>query len=302
MAKARTESITDEVEAKFWLSLFDDLKKAVLANTIAVPESEFHKTESMFDKRLEEAIIDVIDELSMGLKLHSWEDIFEEQIKEAAKIFIGEKTKEKEWWTIAFESDPHADIKSRTSIHARMILPQVVADYNRQNKQQFLQMEKEELEKYAEKPLSWDELLLESKKSTLDAMLGNNAKQHRPLRLEILLHELRRIGLDDKALQEFAFSKELLDAPYVNIHSSIWAAVAEAYRQGREPQSGDFYDAPILSSVLPYCDIIATEKFMKDLLIYKLPSYKEYDTIIYSASNTDKLTFQKQVRELIGAH
>ena len=49
MAKARIGRIKDDDQAKFWLSLFDNLKKAVLADKIACPESDFHSTEAMFD-------------------------------------------------------------------------------------------------------------------------------------------------------------------------------------------------------------------------------------------------------------
>ena len=57
MAKAQYGFIKDKDEAIFWLSLFDDLKKAVLTGRIVCPESEFHEAEAMFDKRLEELYV-----------------------------------------------------------------------------------------------------------------------------------------------------------------------------------------------------------------------------------------------------
>lgn len=314
MAKARIGRIKDDDQAKFWLALFDNLKKAVLADKIACPESEFHTTEAMFDKTLEEPIINVVDELSMGLKFRSWRDILEEQIIEAAIVFLGKHNKEKEWWTIAFESNPNTSVESRmvdingtkTRISARLLLPIEVAEHDRQLKLQFLDKEKELLKEYAEKPLGWQELLFESKKSTLDGIIGNTAIQSSPsayFRLVNLWNQLRGIGLntdDNKILMDFAYSKELFNIPYVNIYSSTWAAIAEYYRQGREPQQGDFHDAAILSLVLPYCDIVATDKFMKEILIKKLQFNKEYDTHIFSATKKDRLDFQNLVRELLG--
>ena len=325
MAKARIGRIKDDAQAKFWLSLFNDLKKAVLNDKIACPESDFHETEAMFDKTLEEPLINVIDELSMGLKLRSWQDILEEQIIEAAKSFLGKHNNEKEWWTIAFESDPNASVESRmidingakTRISARLFLPIEVADHDRKSKLQFAEREKELLKEYARKPLDWQELLFESKKSTLDGILGNTAMNsirekarsssildqisaiNRYNRLSNLYSKLREMGVDNKKLQDFAFSEELFNIPFVNIYSSIWAAIAEYYRQGREPQQGDFHDAAIVSLVLPYCDIVATDRFMKEILIKKLHFDKEYKTRIFSATKSDRLEFQGLVRKLV---
>lgn len=328
MAKARIGGIKNADQAKFWQSLFGNLKKAVLADKIACPESDFHTTEAMFNKTLEEPVINVIDELSMGLKLRSWQDILEEQIIEAAKVFLGKYNKEKEWWTIAFESDPKASVESRmtdihgakTRISVRLFLPKEVAEHDRQLKFQFADKEKELLKEYADKPLSWQELLFESKKSTLDGIIGNIAIQsiieklcsgselarlsavNTYTRLVNLWNQLRGTGLntdDNKILMDFAYSKELFNIHYVNIYGSIWAAIAEYYREGREPQRGDFYDVPILSLVLPYCDIVTTDKFMKEILINKLHFDKEYSTRIFSATKKDKLEFQNLIRELL---
>jgi hypothetical protein len=264
----------------------------------------------------------------MGLKLRSWQDISEEQIIEAARLFLGKCAEEKEWWTIAFESDPNAGVESRmidingtkTRISTRLFLPKEIAERDRQLKLQFAEKERELLKEYAEKPLGWQELLFESKKSTLDGIIGNTAIQSiiekvgsgveldnlsaltKYSRLINLRDKLREVGLDtndNKILMDFAFSKELFDIPYVDIYSSIWAAISEYYRQGRAPQRGDFHDAAIVSLVLPYCDIVATDKFMKEILTNKLKFDEKYNTRIFSATKSDRLDFQTLVKELI---
>ena len=85
MAKARHGSMENKGEAKFWDSLFDDLKRAVLANKIACPESEFHLTEAKYDKRLESLISEIIKILTGGLQLYPWKSILESQVKDAAR-------------------------------------------------------------------------------------------------------------------------------------------------------------------------------------------------------------------------
>ncbi len=325
MAKARHGFMKDAREAIFWQSLFDDLKKAVLADRIACPESEFHGTEAMFDKRLERPLINVIDELSMGLTLRSWQDILEEQIIDAASEYLGKHNKAKEWWTIAFESDPNASVKSRmidvngTRISAHLFLPKELAERDRQMKLQFAAKEKELLKEYAAKPLNWEELLFESKKSTLDGIMGNTAIQsikemaqsrsdldHLSVRniysrLLNLWNKLRQTGLnmdDNKMLQGFGFSRELFNISYVDIYGSIWAAIARAY-QGGEPSKGDFYDVPILASVLPYCSVVTTDKSMKEMLVKILHFDDKYGARIFSATRQDRLALQKLIKEIL---
>jgi hypothetical protein len=325
MAKAIVGRIRDKALAKFWLSIFEDLKKAVLLDKITCPESNFHKTEAMFDKTLEEPLIKVIAELSMGLKFRSWQDILEGQIIEAARLFVGKHNNEKKWWTIAFESDPNASVESRmidingikVRINSHFFLPKEIAEHNRQKKLQFVDKSKELIDKYSEKPLKWPELLFESKKSTLDGILGNTARKtilekagsssifdqisaiNGIIKYKNLDSKLsREIGVDNKNLQKFLFSNELFDIPFVDISSSIWAVIAELSIHGRKSQIGDFYDVPILSVALPYCNIITTDKFMKEILINKLHFNDKYNVRIFSAIETDTLEFQKLVREL----
>lgn len=136
-------------------------------------------------------------------------------------------------------------------------------------------------------------------KARSSSILDQISAINRYNRLSNLYSKLREIGVDNKNLQDFAFSEELFNIPFVNIYSSIWAAIAEYYRQGREPQQGDFHDAAIVSLVLPYCDIVATDRFMKEILIKKLHFDKEYKTRIFSATKSDRLEFQGLVRKLV---
>ena len=113
MAKARVGYMKDGKQAKFWGSLFDDLKNAVLADKIACPESEFHMIEAAYDTEIERPIREVIDELSWGLRFRPFTSVLQSQIEDAAKNFLGKRLEEKEPWAIAFESNPQAPVKSR---------------------------------------------------------------------------------------------------------------------------------------------------------------------------------------------
>lgn len=97
----------------------------------------------------------------------------------------------------------------------------------------------------------------------------------------------------------FAESEELLDSPFVDINASIWAAIiVEYYIQGRRIGKGDFYDVPILATVLPYGDVITTDSFMKEILVNRLHFDEKYKCKVFSAGKIDRLAFQELIKKL----
>ena len=329
MAKAQHGFIKDEDEAMFWDSLFDDLKRAVLTDRVACPEAEFHLTEAKYDKRLWEPIIEIIRIFSGGLQLRPWKSILESQVKDAVRQFLGKQPEERESWSIAFESDPHSkyidrmqDIlsdKVRMYIHPSLTRDDI--EHERQRNLRFVGREQKILEEYGKKPLGWSELLLDSKKGVIDGFMGKLAERsiyeklkgdypledkliaaNNYIRLKNFWDCIHLIGINPKdydMVNNFARSKELLDSPFVDINASIWAVIAEKFIQGRKPGKGDIYDVPILASALPYCDIVTTDKFMKEILVNKLHFDDKYKAKIFSAIKADRLAFQKLIRALI---
>lgn len=328
MAKARIRSIKDEDQAKFWRSLFDDLKKAVLADRIACPELNFHRHEAMYDRRLEEPIRKVIDELSWGLKFHHSTDILESQIYDAAKNFLGKQLEEREPWTIAFKSNPQASVESRMTdiwgskgrINVHFSLSDEVVEHDRQLKAEFA--DTTVLPVTCQKTcLGWSELLLREKLSFICSLFGLSLLQPDYLswlkrqysgssvgRFAVNEHiadsvrlwqRLDEIGIkaeDTTTAANFLDSDELLNIPYIDIFSSIHAAI-NTYYPNRNMQQGDFYDIPMLSTVLPYCDVVTTDSFMKEILVKRLHFDDKYKARIFSATRADQLAFQKLIGE-----
>jgi len=330
MAKAQIGSIEDKDQAKFWGSLFNDLCKAVLADRIACTESEFHLTEAKYDRRLLEPIRRIIEILSGGLQLRPWKSILESQIQDAARQFLGKQPEQRENWAIAFMSDPHSKYRDRIKgilsgkiinyIHPSLTHDDI--DHDRQLKSGFLEKAKECLEKYSTRPIGWAKLLLENKQGVIDSFVGKYAEQAiceklegnypledkqialmNHLRLKNFWDSIHLIGINPKdsdIINRFVRSKELLDSPFIDINASIQAAITEQYLQGRKTQKGDLYDVPILSSALPYCDVATTDGFMKEILVKRLRFDDKYDVKIFSASQKDRLAFQRLIRELPG--
>jgi len=325
LAKARYNFIKEPEEAGLWLELYDILKSAVSADKIICPESYFHSKEAMYDSRLGIPIKQVIGELSLGLKFLHWRRIMESQIEDAARLFLNKKLEQTEEWIKVFQSNPQASVKSRmqdvsdkevrVDVHIR--LPEEVIDYERREKDEFEAVGRELIKKYCEKPMEWSRLVLESKKSTIDGFMGASAVQKivnqirsdslleqmngydNYARLLLLFDKLVKIGIDPQnrdMITRFLESKELLDSPFIEIYSALWAIIAECRRiQGRDMRSSDFYDVPILAMALPPCDIIATDGFMKEVNNNLLKFNNKYKTEIFSASREDLMALQKRV-------
>ncbi len=325
MAKARIGAIKDRAVARFWSSLFDDLKEGVLANKIACPQLSFQETEARFDRRIEEPVREVIDELSWGLRFHLYQDILETQIEDVARNFVGKQPGKREPWAIAFESDPYADVDTRmtdvfgvrTRINVHLSLPEEVAEQDRQLKQTFVDVTQELLNKHVHnRPSDLPEALVESKKSSVDGYMGNLAIQsiaqrfqsdspwdqlsarHQLARLSNLWDRLHQIGInthDSRMVMTFLESRELLDSPFIDVFSSIYAVLATHY-QHRRMRPGDFYDVPVLATALPYCDVITTDVFMKEVLVQILRFDDKYKAKILSATRQDRLAFHELVK------
>jgi len=332
MAKARLGSMKTEADVVFWQSLFDDLKKAVLDDKIACPQSSFHRYESSFAKRLEDAIRRVIDKLSWGLKFHPngpYELILESQIEDAAREFLGKQPEKREPWSIAFESDPQEPVESRMHdvwgtkgrISVHLSFSDKIVEHDRQLKRQFANDTVLPVT-YQKTCLGWSELLLREKLSFICSLFGLSLLQ--PDYLSWLKRQcsgppvgrfavneriadsvrvwerLTEIGIcvkDATTAANFLDSDELLNIPHIDISCSIHAAINKYY-PNRKKQQGDFYDIPILATVLPYCDIVTTDSFMKEIIVKKLHFDDKYKARIFSATKADRLAFQKTVRAI----
>jgi hypothetical protein len=330
MAKARLGSIRDKVESAFWKSIFDDLKAAVLANKIACPESEFQRQEVRLNSIIEKTVGRIISELSWGLTFSPFEAILESQIEEAAYRFLGKTPPSIETWSKAFESDPLAAVESRMQdvfglkgrIEVSFVPSKEAIDRDRRMKLEFTDEALKMLDEYRKNPLKWPDLLEQSKKGVVDGFMLKRARQsiirqlndnslasrlnalQRIKELENLWDHLQSIGIDTNDLKEvknFLESRELLDSPFIDIYGSIWAVIGECYIQGRRAENlkSDFYDTPILAMALPYCDVVTTDTFMKEVLVKRFQFDGKYKCKIFSASKTDRVAFQKLVKELI---
>lgn len=324
MAKVKAKLIKDENQAEFWKALFEELKKAVLADKVACPESEFHSTEAMYYRKLEEPIGQVIEELSWGLRFRPWEDILWSQIEDAAKYFLGKQIDEREPWAIAFESDPQAPVESRMHdilgakgrISVRFSIPDEIVELDSQRKQRFVGKVQELLSTHTSScPADLSKAIIQEKRSFISGSIGSQAimsaiqqSQAESLLSQFAAHinlrnlekrwmKLNEIGINASNARVFLQSNELLNAPFVDIFATIYAVI-DTYYPARKPQQGDFYDMAIMATALPFCDIVTTDKFLKEVLSNILRFDDKYKARVFSASEADRQTFLQLVGKL----
>lgn len=182
MAKARLGSLKNQDDHKFWLSLFNELKAAVLADKIACPELEFQRDEAEFDKRIEHTVWQVICELSFGLEFLPWETILELEIEDTAFKFLGKNPPRRRSWQSAFKSAPQDPVESRMSCDAFGIKhrievfispPKEAVDHDRQLKRRW----KDTAKSLLRQPTfdDWHKELLVQKSALVDNLLGPGA-------------------------------------------------------------------------------------------------------------------------------
>ena len=119
-------------------------------------------------------IREVIDELSWGLKFHTSTTIMESQIYKAAKGFLGREVEEKESWTQAFRTNPHAAAESRMTdilgakgrINVHISYPDEIIEHDRCLKAEFADDNILPV-KYQNNYSNWSELLSREKISLI---------------------------------------------------------------------------------------------------------------------------------------
>lgn len=299
MAKARHGFMKDEGEAIFWRSLFDDLKKAVCSDSIRIPMSEFHEIETSLNTKIQVAIKDTLIQLSGEFQFQDSHSILEWQI-EAAITQFGGRTLTSNYHPI-FQSNPNIPIKDRFKdmIKKRGTISltsyQVAdPDYVRELKVRFVNLIEQSLEKCSDIENCSPNLILSSKIDWLSSSLIND-----PDMWAHIIQDIEGLDIQESVINDYWNTGKLLDTPFIDIFSSLFAILYFKYKKGGQSiKRSDLFDIKILATVLPYCSIVTTDKSMKEILVNRLHFDDKYKAMIFVATKTDRLAFQKFVREL----
>ena len=97
---------------------------------------------------------------------------------------------------------------------------------------------------------------------------------------------------------EFVGSDELKNIRYVDIYCSIVVAAHQASGDERTLRGGDEFDRRIVSAVMPSCDLLCTDRFVKHVLVDQLHYDVKYQCGVFSGRVEDVRALVGKVRSL----
>jgi hypothetical protein len=276
ISKVKLGQIKDER----FTTLYELLKGLLDEKRIIVPESVFHSIESEWaSETVKLKILEIINNLSQGVGFKDWREILDLQVSQSIRVYF---TK------VAHETPPPSSV-------GEVLLKGPI---NR-SLSHVIQEMREAKELYARR---WEAYRLEPERKIFrrqKELEANSIIRHYfslpweipCLSTYIMTAYSGEVGRGrllykefDPKLERFDYfldSRELRSVPFIDIVSSINAAVT-VYEGARRTRESDFYDVQIVGTILPYCDVLATDNFMRSILVTRLALDKKYHTEVFS--------------------
>lgn len=258
IAKAETNS---KVRKEFQ-TLFELLHRGFLEEKLVVPSSWFHEIETCLFPEFKEKIKEV--QAYMGqIKLEHKDNMYTFHLGRAANDFMGVENKPLDY-KIAFHEDPDQILKFY-NITIDMHLERSHSKEEREELAAKIDANREEIRK-----VSYGIQLEREIEAYSNGFLASNS-----WRVNYLFN-----GNVDK-IKNFAVSENFRNIPLVEIGSKLWARILTAHGN-RRVQSGDATDVEMISSYLPYVDVMAIDDFMANN-VKELKLNEKYKTVVFSA-------------------
>ncbi|MFW6150146.1 MAG: hypothetical protein ACOC6A_01290 [Chloroflexota bacterium] len=302
MAKARLGQLNEVHDPQFWLRLYQELYIAVCEDRIMCPALDLQIEEASFDTRIVSEVCDIVSSLSVAGTLTSYTAVVEQRVLEAAVRFLGRggESPRTSHAMRAGGSRPSIWDKASTATGrqglrsvARRIRSQVV-EYERRKKAKWAATGLQRYKHYS--AIGWTEALRREKESYVDAVLGAWGQDEGKDSVRRLQTRLGELGMGRGEFEQFKGSPHLMDEPIVDVECSVRAATAR-YSRSRRQRGSDLRDAAILGCTIPNCDMVTTDRFMKQLVTEHLGLDARYGCEVYSARKADRLRFERRISE-----
>lgn len=261
--------INSKVRKEF-RELFELLHKGFLEEKLVVPSSWFQKIETCLAPELKERIGEV--QAYMGqISMENKENIYTCQLGRAANGFLGIKNKPLDY-KIAFHENPDQILefyKISIDMHWERY-------HNKEEREELalkIDANREEIRR-----VSYGVQLNREIFAYVNGFLINGS-----WRVSYLF------GKDLTKIKNFAFSENFKTMPIVEIGSKLWAKIITAHGN-RKIKSGDATDIDVISSYLPYVDVLAIDNFMANT-VKELKIDEKYKTIIFDAKGEGLIKF-----------
>ncbi len=319
LAKARGDWHLPDDTTAVWRELLSVLEDAVWGDRIVCPGFDVQIEEAEFNDRIALPVWTVMRALSLGLQFHSHEGIIVRQVEDAAYRFLGRELPGCLPWENALQGDPDlpATELSRGARERSFVPPlhppEVVARRRAEKERRASSLggvvadanwgaAGSRVESMKRSLLSqW--LARDAFRDLLETARADRPPQD-PERWQTvqeyagLIGRLEEAGLGRARMPEFLASEELLGIPYVDIYCHVALAAARNAGEARPLRGSDESDRRIVSALLPCCDILATDRFMKHILVDLLHYDKEYGCRIFSGRLDDVRSLTQAVRAL----
>ena len=279
-AKAGTRSLKD----RKWLCLYEILSDLVRnQQKVICPESLFHEIESNLSETLVSAIQAVVNRLSWGLRLRSWQVILRSQVYRAMHRFLGRQEPVPSWRD-AFSHDPQEPTRKRSNIlYGKELL--IYTPWG-----SLPELTESDLRLKDKLPKAMEDI----KKAAAGRDFASQVEVEKRTFVEVhyrgpelsMLHVMwKDLGGEKTKLEKFLFSDCFKICPFLDIVTHLYAGLA-VLDPHRAPMASDYYDAQILATGMPYCPVIAGDSYMKHL-VEQIKLDKRYGVQMFSAKQDD---------------
>jgi predicted nucleic acid-binding protein len=288
--------------AAYYENLYDALREAVQANTIVCPASQFHYSESELDTRLAPEIYRTLEELYCGVEFRGFAEIVQAQAAAALRDFLGMPQPREAKWREAFSKDPHRRFGGkiepidRGAWGAFTDLSRYTKAFHERQGESRPVGGLEAQKRFEAREFVFNAYLLPFLNLARGATDMFTAASLDFLgRLRRTYRELLGRQATNEELIAFLRSKQMLSASFVDVYSYLRAAMA--LDRERKAKGSDLNDVLIAATVLPYCDVFATDGHMKHLIV-ALKLDKRYNVAVFGSRKADVLALTSLVREL----
>ncbi len=122
------------------------------------------------------------------------------------------------------------------------------------------------------------------------------ARRHYIAEMPHYLKILKENGITNEEASAFIASPQFAEIPSINIYARMWSKNFVQPRK-EEQLAHDLNDISFLAAYLPYCDIIGTDKRMKQL-VEELKLDQKYKCSLYSLKETNLKEMQNHLEQL----
>lgn len=270
MAKAK---VNERVKREFH-DVYELLHKGFIEEKLVVPQSWMHEIETSLALTLKERIVSYQNYLGQ-VELYRPDEVSNNQIGASLQRFLGDNDADPLSIGMAFRHHPDKRVQ-QVNITVDMHLERRDFTSGRVSTAQAQETLRREL--------------LQAQ-TTYDAQIENEQAAERNLFLKNALDEFGHLCEHPREeLLAFVNSNDFRKIPVVSISARLYAAILTKF-PARQVKTGDAADITILSTYLPYMDVVCTDAFMAEQL-QRLGIAKEHEVRIFTAKTTALTNFK----------